>query len=443
LTKPDTRGAESSLIGEARPVTACRSCHSGRLVTVLDLGSTPVANALVDPARSSTPEPAFPLEIRLCLDCGLVQIAHELPPDVLFAPGYPYFASYSDTVVQHAAKHVQGLIEARLLGAESFVVELASNDGYLLKHFVAAQVPVLGIDPAPGPVLAARAAGVPSLQAFFGAKVARDVRARRGPADVIIANNVLAHVPDPNDFVAGIDELLAPDGVVTIENPWVKDLVERLEFDTVYHEHYSYLSCLAVSALFRRAGLFVNHVEYFENLHGGSLRWWLSREERISAAAAEALAAERRLGVSAPAFYAAFAKEVEEAQASLVGLLRSLRAEDKRVAAYGATAKGATLLNSAGVDASLIEFVVDKNEGKCGKLIPGCRIPVRPISALLQEQPDYTLLLAWNLEQEVLGQEAEYQRRGGRFIAPVDRHTRRAAILVPRDQAPGRWNART
>jgi SAM-dependent methyltransferase len=412
-------------------VTACRSCAGRRLTEVLALGETPIANALLDPADLPSTEPSFPLGIQLCPDCALVQVTHELPAEVIFGDAYPYFSSYSDTFVRHAAEHVASLIGRRQLDAGSFVVELASNDGYLLKHFVAEGVPVLGIDPAPGPVRAALAAGVPSLQAFFGIELGRVVREEHGPADVVIANNVMAHVPDVNDFVGGIAALLADDGVVSVENPWVKDLIERLEFDTIYHEHYCYLSCLAISALFERHGLHLNDVEYFEHLHGGSLRWWFSRSPGLTPAAAERLATERLLGVGTHEFYVGLEDEVKEVQRGLAELLRSLRADGKRVAAYGAAAKGATLLNSSGIDHSLVEFVVDRNEAKWGKLMPGCRIPVRPSEALLEEQPDYALLLVWNIAHEVLEQQSEFRRLGGRFIVPVGEHTRRPTIVGP------------
>jgi SAM-dependent methyltransferase len=415
----------------ARRVTACRSCGSTTLAEVLDLGTTPIANALLDPSDAAAAEASFPLGIQLCVACALVQVTHELPADVIFDDAYPYFSSYSTSFVQHAAEHVRGLIETRGVGDRSFVLELASNDGYLLKHFVDAGVPVLGIDAAPGPVEAALAAGVPTLRAFFGLEVARRVRAEHGPADVVIANNVMAHVPDVNDFVGAIAEVLADDGVATVENPWVKDLVERLEFDTIYHEHYCYLSCLSISALFERHGLHLNDVEYFEHVHGGTLRWWLSRSAARSERAQEVLATERRLGVGDAEFYAPMADEVREVQTGLVDLLRDLRGAGHRVAAYGAAAKGATLLNSSGIDASLVDFVADRNEAKWGKLMPGCRVPVLPAEALLGEQPEYTLLLAWNVAREVLRQQSEYVRRGGRFIIPVGESTRRPTIVDP------------
>ncbi|MBV9142461.1 MAG: class I SAM-dependent methyltransferase [Pseudonocardiales bacterium] len=415
----------------ARRVEACRSCGDRRLTEILSLGWMPVANALVPFEDADRPDPVFPLGIQLCPRCALVQIIHELPAEAIFGDDYPYFSSYSDSFVRHAASHAQDLLRRRALRDDAFVVEVGSNDGYLLRPLAEAGVPVLGIDPAPGPVQAAVTAGVPSLQAFFGHEVACRVRAECGPADVVIANNVMAHVPDVNNVVAGIAELLAPDGVVTVENPWIKDLVERLEFDTIYHEHYCYLSCLAVSTLFERHGLYLNDVEYFPDLHGGSLRWWFSRSLAATDAVARALDIEHRLGVGTPDFYAGFADEVEQIGAALVDLLCALRASGRRVAGYGGAAKATTLMNAAGIDNSLVEFVVDRNAAKWGRLIPGCRVPVRPPEALLEEQPDYTLLLVWNIAREVLGQQGEYQRRGGRFIVPVGEMSRRATVLEP------------
>jgi SAM-dependent methyltransferase len=401
-------------------VAACRSCGSDDLAPFLDLGATPVANALVEPCRAAVPDPAFPLNLLFCRRCSLVQLGFEIPADVIFDTDYPYFSSFSDALCRHAADHVAGLIEARQLGPESLIVELASNDGYLLKHALAAGVQVVGIDPSPGPAAAAEAIGVPTVCDFFGTELSEKLAEKWGrKADVIIANNVMAHVPDLNDFVGGMAVLLADDGVITVENPYVLDLIEQCQYDTVYHEHYCYFSCAAVDALMHRHGLHLNDVEYFPDLHGGTLRWTIGKASARTPRCEEALYAEREVGMLDAAYYERFADRVNATSKAIVALLEGLRREGKRVAAYGAAAKGATLLNSAGIGTDLVEFVVDRNVHKQGKLMPGARLPIRPVEALLEEPPDYVLLLAWNFKDEIVQQQQEYQRLGGRFIVPV------------------------
>ncbi|MCZ7525028.1 MAG: class I SAM-dependent methyltransferase [Acidimicrobiia bacterium] len=398
---------------------ACRSCGAGPLQVFLDLGTTPLADAFVSPERVHEPEPAFPLEVAFCGACSLVQILHEVPPEQLFVDNYLYFSSFSDHLLGHSRDHALGLVESRGLGPESLVVELASNDGYLLRNFVERGIPVLGIDPAPEPAAAAEAAGVPTLREFFGDDLARELRSRGTVADVIVANNVMAHVPDLNGFVEGMAILLADDGVVTVENPYVRDLVDHGEFDTIYHEHHCYYSCTAVDALVRRHGMFLNDVEYFPELHGGTLRWWVGKHEDVSDTARAYLEAERSTGVTSFGYYHDFADRVARIKAELLDLLRGLRARGNRIAAYGAAAKGSTLLNYVGIGTDLLDFVVDRNVHKQGLLMPGVHVPIRDPAALLEEQPDHVLLLAWNFKDEIVRQQAEYLARGGRFIVPV------------------------
>lgn len=397
----------------------CRSCGSDRLRPFLSLGKTPLADNLVPPDRLGDEEPCFPLDVAFCPACTLVQITEEVPAHQLFVDNYLYFSSFSDALVEHARTHVDALVEARGLGSHSFVVELASNDGYLLQSFLPHGVRVLGVDPAPGQAQAARAAGVPTVEEFFGLEVARRLREEHGPADVIVANNVMAHVPQLNDFVAGIAELLADDGLVTVENPWVRDLVDHGEFDTIYHEHFYYYSCTAVDALVRRHGMFLNHVEHFPGLHGGTLRWHVGKQERVSAQARAFLEGERRDGVCEFGYYADFASRVERTRADLLALLSGLKAQGSTIAAYGAAAKGSTLANFVGLGTHLVDFVVDRNTWKQGLHMPGTHQPIRPVEALLEEQPDYCLLLAWNFADEIRSQQREYVARGGRFIQPV------------------------
>ncbi len=399
----------------------CRSCGGNDLRPFLSLGKTPLADNLVPPDRLGDEEPVFPLDVAFCPDCTLVQITEEVPAHTLFVENYLYFSSFSDALVRHARTHVERLVAARGLDSGSFVVELASNDGYLLKHFQPHGVRVLGVDPAPDQARAAVAAGVPTVQEFFGIELARAIGREHGPADVIVANNVMAHVPRLNDFVGGIAELLADDGLVTVENPYVRDLVDHGEFDTIYHEHFYYYSCTSVDALVRRHGMFLNDVEYFPDLHGGTLRWHIGKREDVSTRTRSYLDAERERGVTAFGYYADFAERVQRTKQELLTLLQELKAQGKTVWGYGAAAKGSTLLNYVGIGTHLVDVVVDRNTWKHGLHMPGTSQPIRPVEALLEEQPDLCLLLAWNFVDEILEQQGEYRSRGGRFIRPVPR----------------------
>lgn len=397
----------------------CRSCGQPGLRPFLSLGKTPLADALLTAAALADPEPRFPLDVAFCPNCTLVQILEEVPPQQLFVDNYRYFSSFSDDLLAHSRRHAENLIRERGLGAGSLVVELASNDGYLLRNFVAAGVSVLGIDPAPEQAAAAEAAGIRTLQEFFGTDIAQEVRASHGPADVIIANNVMAHVPDLNGFVAGMRTLIADDGVITIENPYVRELVERCEFDTIYHEHFCYFSCSAVDALMRRHGLFLNDVEYFPDLHGGTLRWHVGAREQVTAAVRDYLARESADGMNGFGYYASFGDRVERVRGQLLDLLQRLKASGARIAGYGAAAKGSTLLNYAGIDGALLDYVVDRNVHKQGLFMPGVHLPIRDPAALSLDPPDYLLLLAWNFADEIRRQQRDYHDRGGRFISPV------------------------
>lgn len=397
----------------------CRSCGSSDLRPFLSLGKTPLADALLTADRLGCEEPMFPLDVAFCSGCTLVQILEVVPPEQLFVDNYLYFSSFSDVLLRHARTHVDRLVRSGGLGSSSFVVELASNDGYLLRNFLPHGVRVLGVDPAPDQARAARQAGVPTLGEFFGRDVALRIRAEHGPADVVIANNVMAHVPALNDFVGGVAVLLADDGLFTVENPWVKDLVDQGEFDTIYHEHLCYYSCASVDALVRRHGMFLQHVEYFPELHGGTLRWHIGKRDRVSPEARRLLELERASGVTTFDYYSGFGQRVEDIRRRLLDLLSGLKADGATIAGYGAAAKGSTMLNYAGIGPDLLEYVVDRNTWKQGKYMPGVHVPIRPVEVLLDEQPDYVLILAWNFTGEILEQQAEYRRRGGRFIRPV------------------------
>ncbi|NOX28951.1 MAG: class I SAM-dependent methyltransferase [Actinobacteria bacterium] len=400
-------------------IDKCRASGSTDLLPFLDLGVTPLADALVRPEDLDKPEPRFPLNLVFCPESALVQITEDVPEDQLFDGNYLYFSSFSDVVLKHSREHALALIEERKLDGNSLVVELASNDGYLLKNFVEVDIPVLGIDPSSEPAAAANAIDVPTLVEFFGEDMADRLVATGPKADVIIANNVFAHIPDINDFTAGMKTLLADDGVIHIENPYVRDLIEHCEFDTIYHEHFYYHSCTSIDRQMRKHGLFLNHVEYFPTLHGGTLRWHCGHNDEPSETVREYLAAERAAGMDTFAYYEAFADRVAGVKRDLHELLTDLRAQGKTIAAYGAAAKGATLINFVGIGTDLVDFVVDRNTHKHGLHMPGTHQVVKDVSALVDEMPDYVLLLAWNFKDEIMAQQAEYLSRGGKFIVPV------------------------
>jgi len=407
---------------ERHPVVVegrCRSCGSEELEIFLELGELPLPDALLSASELDGPEAKYPLDVAFCPGCSLVQILQAVPPEELFVANNLYFSSFSEGLLRHCRAHALDLIVSRELDAESLVVEVASNDGYMLKNFVEHGIPVLGVDPGPAQADAAIAIGVPTLKEFFGADVARRLVDEGKRADVIIANNVMAHTPALNSFMEGLSILLADDGVATIENTYVKDLIDHCEFDTIYHEHFSYFSCTAVDALARRHGLFLNAVEHFPALQGGTLRWHLGAREEVQESARAFLEAEREDGLTGFDYYREFGARVESIRDGLRDLLGRLRADGASIAGYGAAAKGSTLLNFTGVDGELIDFVVDRNVHKHGLYMPGVHLPIVPPERLLAEQPDYVLLVAWNYRDEVVRQQAEYLARGGRFIVPI------------------------
>jgi SAM-dependent methyltransferase len=385
-------------------------------VPVLSLGRTPLANALVDKESAPGSEATYPLDLVFCTACSLVQIVETVPPEVLFRE-YLYFSSFSDAMVDHARRLAGRLVAERGLGPEELVVEIASNDGYLLQHYVARGVPVLGVEPALNIAKVARERGIETITEFFGEALGRKLAQRRR-ASVIHANNVVAHVPDINGFFSGIAALLAEDGVAVIETPYVREMVERVEFDTIYHEHLFYYSLTAFAALAHRHGLVVANVELIP-IHGVSLRVFLQRRGEPGPAVVQMLAEEERLGVAKIAFYTSFAKQVERLRYVLTRLVADLKSAKRRVAAYGASAKGATLLNYCGIDAASIDFIADRSTHKQGKLMPGARIPIEPPEVLRERRPEYCLLLTWNFAEEIFAQQREYVEGGGRFVVPV------------------------
>lgn len=397
---------------------ACRSCGGTRLETFLDLGATPLADRLLAEEDIGKPELIFPLRVAFCRDCSLAQITETVSPNILFADDYPYYSSFSPALLEHSRKNALDLIACRNLGPESLVIELASNDGYLLKNYVEAGVKVLGIDPADGPAAAAEMIGVQTRCAFFTQDLAEKLRVDGVLADVVHANNVLAHVADTNGFVAGIARLLKEDGVAVIEVPYVVPLIEHCEFDTIYHEHLCYFSVTALERLFRRHGLYLNEITPL-SIHGGSLRLYVGPKERVGATVKVQLAHETALGIDTIDYFRNFSAKVDVLKRELLALLRRLKSQGSSIAAYGAAAKGATLINTIGIGRDLIDFVVDRNIHKQGKYMPGQRLPIRSTETLVETQPDYVLLLAWNFVDEVLDQQADYRARGGKFIIPV------------------------
>jgi SAM-dependent methyltransferase len=397
---------------------ACRSCGETRLEPILDLGKTPLADRLLRKDQLGEPEPVFPLEVVFCPQCTLVQIRETVAPEVLFASDYPYFSSFSNYLLEHSRRNVEELIRKRRLGPKSFVVELASNDGYLLRNYVEAGIPVLGIDPVSGVAQAAEKAGVPTIVEFFNRDLAEQMAAKGQRADVLHANNVLAHVADTNGFVEGIHILLKDEGVAVIEVPYLRDLVDHCEFDTIYHEHLCYFSVTALDHLFRRHGLFLIDVRRLP-IHGGSLRLFVEKREHVQGSVSALLEEEKSLGMDRVAYYRDFSARVGELKRTLLAILRDLKSRGKRIAAYGAAAKGATLINYVGIGLELLEFVADRNVHKQGMFMPGQKIPIYPSERILKEKPDYVVLLPWNLESEILKQESAFREAGGKFIIPV------------------------
>jgi len=385
-----------------RPITACRACGGAISAMFCDLGATPLANDY--PPPGSAPLPRYPLAAVVCGTCRMVQLDHVVEAEAIFTD-YAYFSSFSESWLDHAARYAAAMRERLSLGAQSFVVEIASNDGYLLRNFVTIGIPCLGVEPAANVAASAVAAGVPTEVRFFGQEAARDIVARRGPADLVIANNVLAHVPDVVDFAAGLAHLAGPRGVVTIEAPHLLSLVDGVQFDTIYHEHYAYWSLYAVERLLAAQGLRVFDVEKLTT-HGGSLRYFASADATRAEAPGllEVRAEEDARGMAGDAFYQGFNVRVAEALAAFKAWLAQCRAAGMRLGAYGAAAKGNTFLNAAGVTATDFVAVADRNPAKQDRLLPGSAIPIVSPEALLAMAPDVILVLPWNLAEEISGQ---------------------------------------
>jgi hypothetical protein len=399
-------------------IRVCRSCGCDDLTTILDLGQQPLANALLDPDDSNGAEPLFPLEVVLCSECGLLQVSEDVPPEILFGQDYPYFSSFIPALLAHSRDHAMQLIEERSLGPGNLVVEIASNDGYLLQNFVEKGIPVLGIDPAAGPAQEALKIGVPTVIDFFGANLATKLKADGNRASVMLANNVLAHVNDINDFVKGFSILLAEDGIAEFEFPYVRDLIETCAFDTIYHEHVFYYSLAALEPLFARHGMYLNDAQSL-SIHGGSLRLRVSKQPGKSQNLLRLQAEEERLGLGGLEYYRSFGRRVERLRDDLRAMLQDIRTNGKTIAAYGAAAKGATLLNYAALPGETIAYVVDRNTHKVGKLMPGVRLPIKAVDELASSPPDYLLILPWNFAEEIVSQQRAFHDQGGVFLRAV------------------------
>lgn len=399
----------------------CRFCAEPLAEVVVDLGSSPLANSLLDAARLQQMEPTFPLCVYLCTKCVLVQLPAFESPEAIFSD-YVYFSSFSDSWLDHARRYTEAMVERFAISPAQQVVEIASNDGYLLRFFRERGVPVLGIEPAANVAAAAEAAGIPTLVQFFGSAMAKGLVEGGQRADLLIGNNVLAHVPELNDFVAGLATLLAPRGVLTMEFPHLLQLVEENQFDTIYHEHFSYFSLIAVRRVFAAHALEIFDVEELKT-HGGSLRIFARHHDDathpVTARVGELEAREMAAGLTGLAWYRAFGERVRETKRKLLEFLIAEKRAGRQIVAYGAPAKGNTLLNFCGVRTDFIDYTVDKSPHKQGRWLPGVRIPIHGPERIRETRPDWVLILPWNLREEIIEQMADVRSWGGKFVVAI------------------------
>ncbi|QYX55686.1 class I SAM-dependent methyltransferase [Roseovarius sp. SCSIO 43702] len=399
----------------------CRHCRAPLELEFLNLGHAPPSNAYLDPAALNAPEKTYPLRVKVCQKCRLVQTEDYAEAEELFNSDYAYFSSTSRGWLEHASRYVTMIVDRLGLNGDSHVIEVACNDGYLLRNFVEAGIPCLGIEPTASTAEAAEALSIPVLREFFGAAVGRRLAREGKMADLVCGNNVYAHVPDINDFTRGLASVLKPDGVITLEFPHLLRLVEQTQFDTIYHEHFSYLSLLTASKIFEAAGLRIFDLEHLST-HGGSLRIYGCHAHApldTTPAVGACIERERAVGVDTDDFYTAFQSKAEEIKNNLMRFLLQAHADRKSVAAYGAAAKGNTLLNFAGVRPDLIPFVCDAAKAKQGKFMPGSHIPILPPEALDADPPDYVLILPWNIAEEVKAQLSHLAAQGSRFVTAI------------------------
>lgn len=399
---------------------ACRACNQENLQAFLKLGPTPLANSFLRSKDEFKKESSYPLDVCFCRSCSLVQLADVVDPEILFG-NYIYVTGTAQTIVEHNRQYAETVVDYLGLNGKDLVIEVASNNGALLQCFQKLNKNVLGIEPAKNIAKMANEAGTRTINKFFNSATAKEILKQFGSAKAVIGNNVLAHVDETQDFLSGCRSLITDDGLVIVEVPYLKEFVECLEYDTVYHEHLCYFSVSSLMHLCDSVGLSIVRIDRVP-VHGGSLRIYAGKKERFpnhSAPAREMAEEERRSGLTDLRTYVKFAEKVAASREKLLSLLKKLKSEGRSVAAYGAPAKGNTLLNYCGIDRELVSFTVDKNPLKVGLYTPGAHLPVLPVSALLEQQPDYTLILAWNFAKEIIGQQSEYRRRGGTFIIPI------------------------
>jgi len=400
----------------------CRFCRNSLRVSVADLGMSPVSNNNIKPERLTAMEPFYPLHAYVCEACWLVQLGQFQAADEIFNDEYAYFSSYSKSWLEHARQYSLKVIERFSFDQDSLVVEIASNDGYLLRNFNEKGIRILGVEPCANVAKAAEEIGIPSLIKFFGVKMAEEMVEDGIRADLLVGNNVLAHVPDLNDFVKGMKTLLSPQGVITMEFPHLKKLIESNQFDTIYHEHFSYFSLLTVEKVFAAFGLVIFDVEEMPT-HGGSLRIYARHDSDTSKPVLEAVnnlrEQEIEAGFKDTGVYARFAEQVKETKRKLLSFLIEVKRQGKTVVGYGAPAKGNTLLNYCGIGNDFIDYTVDLSPHKQGLYLPGTHLPIFPPERINETKPDYVLILPWNLKEEVMNQMAHIREWGGQFVVPI------------------------
>lgn len=412
---------KASLAGAVQDLPCCRFCSEPLQQTVVDLGMSPLCESYLSASQINQMEPFYPLHVRVCGRCFLVQLEEYVSPESIFTD-YAYFSSYSDTWLAHAKAYAEQMNDRFHLNPNSLVVEVASNDGYLLQYFVARQIPVLGIEPAANVASVAVEMGVPTLVKFFGTATARELVAQGRQADLLLGNNVLAQVPNLNDFVAGMKILLGPSGVITIEFPHLMRLMEENQFDTIYHEHFCYFSFLTAEKIFAAHGLTLFDVEELST-HGGSLRIYARHVEDAAKVVSERVhelrAREESAGFARLERYHSFAEQVRETKRKLLEFLIEAKRAGKKIAGYGAPGKGNTLLNYCGIRTDFLDYTVDRSPHKQGKFLPGTHVPIYSPDRIRETRPDYLLILPWNLKDEIMKQNAFIREWGGQFVVPI------------------------